>query len=223
MMKMAGSHTTPLVSGKQFQITNQNSTIQVNSLNINGLVKKLQKVSDFIATHEIDILLLQEIHLVNLQHTSKFFDQVGLTIHINKTKLQHNNYNGTAILYNTKIKGNYDIKSTIIQENRIQQLEMIDKDSKESITLFNIYLKSGSKTYHKKQRTSSLDLLEKQLRTVKDSKFYIGGDFNFITAEIDTNNPDSFGKSINLDKWKQMEKNFKIHDSRIWEESDKLS
>ena len=63
-----------------FSGTNKNSsTLQINSLNVNGLEKKVGKVVDFMNKNDVDILLLQETHLFNVDRTTRFFNQAGLT------------------------------------------------------------------------------------------------------------------------------------------------
>ena len=85
------------------------NTIQVNSLNINGLKKKLVKTTDFMKQNNIDILLLQEIHLINEKLVTDYMKQNNFLIYINKTLNQHNNYNGTAFVLSNKICSTYNI------------------------------------------------------------------------------------------------------------------
>ena len=95
-----------------------NSTIQINSLNINGLAKKLVKTADFIKLNSIDILFLQETHLIDKQKVTSYFKQNNLSFFINKTRNQHNNYNGTAFIVNHRIASNYKVEPIILQDNR---------------------------------------------------------------------------------------------------------
>ena len=105
--------TEPCVQEKSM-IMNQTKNILVHSLNVNGLHNKCNKVKDFIKLHNVDILLLQEVHICDKSLMEDFFSQHDMKILINKVNNQHNNYNGTAFIFNKRITLNYKIETSVL-------------------------------------------------------------------------------------------------------------
>ena len=115
---------------------NYSSLVKIHTLNINGLEKKLKKLTDFICQNKIDILLLQETHNIDKKTVEKHFQKYGQRAYLNKEKNQHNNYNGTAFIVNENTINNFRIESSVLQTNRLQKLTL-QNDANEIIVLFN--------------------------------------------------------------------------------------
>ena len=79
------------------------SLVNIHTLNINGLDKKMGKLTDFIKQSKIDILLLQETHIFDKVALERHLSNHGQRAHLNKEKNLHNNYDGTAFVYNDQI------------------------------------------------------------------------------------------------------------------------
>ena len=189
----------------------QNNYILIHSLNVNGITSKINKVKEFIEINKIDILLLQEIHVCDIPLVKDFFKQYNLYVEINKKINQHNNYNGTAFIYNERIQINYNIEFSILEENRLQKVTLSDSENTD-LVLYNIYCRTGSGSYVTKQRCKTITLIEKDINQIKYSNIFIGGDFNFITDKIDTNG-NFVSNDRDVQKWMDIEEGCGIYDS----------
>ena len=187
------------------------NTILVHSLNVNGLTRKLNKVKDFIKLHKIDILLLQEVHKCDEQLVERFFEEHNLLIKINKIINQHNNFNGTAIVFNKSITLNYDVQIQILEDNRLQKA-VLSNSEHGNILLYNTYFRTGSGSYVIKQRCKTIDLIEKDLKTLSYCNVFIGGDFNFVTNILDSN-CDIDENSLDVNRWLHFVNSFNFFDS----------
>ena len=190
---------------------NQGNHILIHSLNINGIKKKIKKVKDFIEINNIDILLLQEVHVCDVNLVQEFFKDHNLHIEINKTINQHNNYNGTAIVINKKIQIKYKMEFSTLEENRVQKLTLSDEENID-LVLYNVYFRTGNGTYVTKQRCKTIELIERDLNKISLSNIFIGGDFNFIMDKLDTNG-EFDGKELDIERWSDFEESCNIHDS----------
>ena len=108
------------------------SLVHINSLNINGLEGKLNKLTDFILQNNTDILLLQETHKIHNGLIQKHLGNHGLRTFLNKVVNEHNNYDGTAFVFNSKISDAFEIQHNVLQSNRLQKLTLVN-DEKEVI------------------------------------------------------------------------------------------
>ena len=178
---------------------NQNrlsGTLKVNSVNINGLQDKLLKVRDFFEMNKLDILLIQETHNFQQSDAQALFEDHNLLLYINKEMTHpfpHGHlYNGTAVLFNKSLLEDFEVKHEILQRNRIQKVtlvkknEGIDCDDNRDLVLYNVYFKSGNSKFVRKQRSFSMDILNKNLERLYDKRIILGGDFNFVTCNLDT-------------------------------------
>ena len=195
------------------ETTAKNNTIKISSLNINGLRYKKNKVIDFIKQNDIHILLLQEIHNIDIQQTTIHFRQNGLVLYCNKIRNEHNNFDGTAIIFKKDLEYKFCFKNYVLQNNRLQKLSVTSKENDYNFDIYNLYLKTGDTAYVKRQRLKSLELLEQNLKESgdKDLRTLVGGDFNFVTHEMDTNKIHNVG--MDIEKWVQIENIFNLKDS----------
>ena len=193
--------------------TVKNNTLQISSLNINGLRYKKNKVIDFIKQNNIHILLLQEIHNIDIQQTTLYFRQNGLVIYCNKIRNEHNNFDGTAFIFKKDLESKFCFQNYVLQNNRLQKLSVTSKENDYNFDIYNLYLKTGDTAYVKRQRLKSLELLEQNLKESgdKDLRTLVGGDFNFVTHEMDTNKIPNGG--MDIEKWVQIENIFNLKDS----------
>ena len=100
-----------------------------------------------------------------------------------------------------------------MQDNRLQKLTLISKLTKETLNLYNLYLRTGDGSYVVKQRHKSLSLLGKDISEENSLRCLVGGDFNFITNELDTNNPlPTTQRKDDVLKWLDIEDKFQLYD-----------
>lgn len=190
------------------------SLVNIHTLNINGLDKKMGKLTDFIKQNKIDILLLQETHIFDKVALERHLSNHGQRAHLNKEKNLHNNYDGTAFVYNDQISANFKIDANVIQTNRLQKMILVN-DEKETIVFYNLYLTTGNGSHVSKQRCYTLKLLKKDLQSLeKCSDVYVGGDFNFVTNKLDTSNPASLEKKTpeDIEIWEDIKRQFLLKD-----------
>ena len=86
------------------------------------------------------------------------------------------------------------------------------------MSFYNLYLTTGdNKSYVKKQRLHTLELLDKNIKQSDSEKVFVGGDFNFITCELDTNHSEDFAQKskkigMDIEKWLNMEQELNLQD-----------
>ena len=184
---------------------------------MNGLSRKIGKVTDFIKFHKIDVLMVQETHVFQTDIITQHLERNGLSILINKKRNTLNNYDGTAFIVNKKVVEGFSLQSCILQDNRLQKLTLISNQSQESFSLYNVYMKTGNNILVKRQRLHTLQILEKDLGESVSVKLIVGGDFNFITNRLDTNSNNNeankkLAEEVDAKKWIGIIKQHKLKD-----------
>ena len=123
----------------------KNKNIKMCSININGLINKLDVIHNLIEDNKLDIMCIQEIHLLDenkLKNWAKVFKYKVLINQIYELPKMKFSKEGTIIILNQNIVDNYTIKE-LIYKNRIQYLNIeneYEKFSTYSIATFQIKL-----------------------------------------------------------------------------------
>ena len=96
---------------------NNNTLINICSININRLNNKLDTVHNLIEDNKIDIMCIQEIHLLDknkLENWSKIFNYKVLINQIYELSKMKFSKEGTIIVLKQNVVNNYSIKEELI-------------------------------------------------------------------------------------------------------------
>ena len=171
----------------------KNKNIKMCSININGLNNKLDVIQNLIEDNQIDIMCIQEIHLLDenkLENWSKIFNYKVLINQIYELPKMKFSKEGTIIILNQNIINNYKIKEELIYKNRIQYVNI--ENENENFSIFNCYFSNKTN-----ERMNQMKMLNEKTKMIKNN-IIILGDFNFIEDKLDTKNEHLF--KISKDK-----------------------
>ena len=161
------------------------SLFTIASLNINGMEKSLQNLNCFMATNKIDVLCVQETHLVNKQSLNRWKQQHSMVCFENFGE-KNSRYAGTAILVSKYCQNTINADSQIILENRIQCVKI--QHNQNQILIINCYLPSGNSALNIRSRTLTLNVISNFLEKEKFDHLVLAGDFNMVLQQIDKAN-----------------------------------
>lgn len=109
--------------------------MRLGTINVNGLKKRQNQVINFVKDNDLDILLMQEVHLIDTENVHKIEKEVSGIIYFN-SKIQ---WAGTAILIRKNIQNlqinRIDNNKTNLQ-NRLTHIQVV---TRENINIINVY------------------------------------------------------------------------------------
>ena len=150
-------------------------------------------IQNLIEDNQIDIMCIQEIHLLDenkLENWSKIFNYKVLINQIYELPKMKFSKEGTIIILNQNIINNYKIKEELIYKNRIQYVNI--ENENENFSIFNCYFSNKTN-----ERMNQMKMLNEKTKMIKNN-IIILGDFNFIEDKLDTKNEHLF--KISKDK-----------------------
>jgi exodeoxyribonuclease-3 len=158
----------------------------IASWNVNSIRARLEHVRAWLAAHNPDVLLLQELKAA--EFPSLFFQEVGYT----SAAVTQKSYNGVAILSRRPVQ----VTSTTLigdeMDSHARFLEAVVND----IRIVNIYLPNGNPVASDKffYELAWMDRLHQQMQAwlKSDLPTLVGGDFNVIPEDIDCHKPASW-------------------------------
>jgi exodeoxyribonuclease III len=158
----------------------------IASWNVNSIRARLEHVKTWLAAHNPDVLLLQELKAT--EFPAELFNQLGYA----SAAVTQKSYNGVAILSRHPI----DILSTTLlgdeTDSHARFLEVVIDD----IRIANIYLPNGNPVGSEKfvYKLDWMDRLHRQMQIWLKSGMptLVGGDFNVIPEDIDCHKPASW-------------------------------
>jgi exodeoxyribonuclease-3 len=160
---------------------------KIVTFNVNSIKVRLQIVLDFLAEHNPDILLLQELKCETDKFPGIELEAAGYNLYI----LGQKAYNGVAILSKLPLK---NIRTDLMPTDTAARY--IQGELPNGIVVASLYLPNGNPMPSEKfdYKLEFMDKLQKHFKNLlKDNKkFIIGGDYNVIYTDEDAYNPKAF-------------------------------
>jgi exodeoxyribonuclease-3 len=158
----------------------------IASWNVNSIRARLQHVTNWLALHSPDVLLLQELKAE--EFPALLFQQLGYT----SAAVTQKSYNGVAILSRHPIA---TVSTTLIGDEADSHARFLEAEIN-GIRVANIYAPNGNPVGSDKflYKLAWMDRLHQQLRIWLSSGVptLVGGDFNVIPEDIDCHKPSSW-------------------------------
>jgi exodeoxyribonuclease-3 len=158
----------------------------IASWNVNSIRARLEHVKTWLAAHNPDVLLVQELKAT--EFPALFFKDLGYE----SEAVTQKSYNGVAILSRHPIQV---ISTTLIgdeMDSHARFLEAVIKD----LRIVNIYLPNGNPVGTDKffYKLAWMDRLHQQMQLWLKTGVptVVGGDFNVIPEDIDCHKPSSW-------------------------------
>lgn len=165
--------------------------MKIATWNVNSLKVRLPQVLAWLASHQPDVLLLQEIKMIDADFPSAAFLELGYFSYVSGQKA----YNGVACL--SKKEMHHPIVDLPDFQDPARRLMAIDF---ENIRIINVYIPNGeapgSDKYQYKLRWLSafISFLKDQLTHYP--QICIGGDFNIAPHDLDVHDPKRWSGKI---------------------------
>lgn len=165
--------------------------LTIATWNVNSVKIRLEQVTQWMQTHAVDVLALQETKITDEQFPREHFEALGYHLSFSGQK----SYNGVAVI------SRYPLSDVVMDIDFIQDPQRrILAVTVEGIRLLNLYVPNGSHVgsdkYHYK--LSWLDgiyhYLKKQLEQCPHVA--VVGDFNIAPDDHDVHDPDLWEGSI---------------------------
>ncbi len=160
------------------------TTWNVNSLNI-----RLNQVLEYLSTHKIDILCLQETKMTNDKFPTTAFQEIGYNCIYDGEKT----YNGVAVISKEKlILNSSSLTGSSSESKRFLDVTLVNNKYK-NLNVLNVYIPNGSEIGSDKYNYK-MEWLEKLLNYLKKSltkneNTILLGDFNIAPEDIDVYDP----------------------------------
>ena len=158
----------------------------IASWNVNSIRARIEHVKAWIAAHNPDILLLQELKAA--EFPAAFFEGLGYA----SAAVTQKAYNGVAILSRQPI---HTIATTLLGDETDSHARFLEAVVR-GIRIVNIYLPNGNPINSDKfvYKLAWMDRLYEQLQIWLKSGMptLVGGDFNVIPEDIDCHKPASW-------------------------------
>jgi exodeoxyribonuclease-3 len=165
---------------------NWTAMIRIATWNINSIKVRLEPVKDWLAKHQPDLLLLQEIKCKTESFPSASFQELGY----HSTVLGQPGYNGVAILSREPVKR---IASALPFEDPLARFLDIEWNG---LRVINIYAPNGNPVASEKfmYKLKWLEHLISYIEKLRASRtpFLVAGDYNIIPAPIDARHPENW-------------------------------
>ncbi len=165
--------------------------MKIATWNVNSMKVRLAHVLEWLATHEPDVLVLQEIKQVSEAFPAEALEEVGYNSLANGQKT----YNGVAIVS----RGEVTDVVTAIPDYDDEQKRVLAATIM-GVRVVNLYVPNGqavgSEKYDYKLGwlTALSGFLEDELR--RHEKLVVLGDFNIAPADADVYDPEKWGDAI---------------------------
>ena len=158
----------------------------IASWNVNSIRARIEHVKAWIAAHNPDILLLQELKAA--EFPAAFFEGLGYA----SAAVTQKAYNGVAILSRQPI---HTIATTLLGDETDSHARFLEAVVR-GIRIVNIYLPNGNPINSDKfvYKLAWMDRLYEQMQIWLKSGMptLVGGDFNVIPEDIDCHKPASW-------------------------------
>lgn len=156
-------------------------TLNIASLNINGISKKIHHIIKFFKENKIHILALQETHRCINKHVETL-DQFNLKLFRNTPSFEDPVYTGTAFIVDKNLT--IEMEDSPLIKNRAQILKIKDDAlSYETISIYNIYAPQGVSA----EKTRFFETIYAELNSTTGPIILLG-DFNNTLKVIDNKN-----------------------------------
>ena len=166
------------------------SVLKLVTWNINGIRARLERVLEFLVSHQPDILCVQEIKSADKTFPFKALQKTGYEIAIHGQP----GFNGVGLFTKTPAT---DIKTGLDEQARVIA------GTVQGIRVINVYVPNGQKIGSPKHvyKLHWLDELESFLDQEREqyTDFILTGDFNVAPADIDMAHPDKWKGKIPSD------------------------
>ena len=150
--------------------------MRFGTINVNGLIKRQYQVINFVKDNDLDVLLVQEIHLIGKEDIHKIEKEVSWIIYLNS----QNPWAGTAILIRKNLQ-NLQINRIENDEIRLQnRLSHIQITTQETLNIINVYCPADHE-----DKDDFFQDLNNYLEFYQDEKIILAGDFNYVENEDD--------------------------------------
>lgn len=165
--------------------------IKLATWNVNSLKVRLDQVMDWLKTHDVDILALQETKLTDDQFPVKVFEDSGFHVSFSGQKT----YNGVAIVSRSPLT---DISAGIPGFDDPQRRVLAATVAE--LRLINLYVPNGAEVSSEKYQYKLSWLAEVRRYIETQLKIYpnlaVVGDFNIAPADNDVHDPKSWEGSV---------------------------
>ena len=170
--------------------------MKVATWNVNSIAVRLEQVLNWLKTHDIDVLCLQETKCVDEKFPLEAIENGGY----NAVFMGQKSYNGVAILSKHSIK---DVQYNFPDDDTDAPKRLIAA-TVENIRIVNTYIPNGTELWTDKF-TFKLDWLQRLRRFFdetcpKDSDVLLCGDFNVAPEELDVWNVKAWEGKLHFTK-----------------------
>jgi exodeoxyribonuclease III len=164
----------------------QHHPMVIASWNVNSIRARLEHVKTWLAVHNPDVLLLQELKAA--EFPAECFKGLGYA----SASVTQKGYNGVAILSRHPM----DVISTTLVGDETDSHARFIEAVVNNIRIVNIYLPNGNPVGSDKflYKLAWMDRLQLQMQTWLKSEIptVVGGDFNVIPEDIDCHKPEAW-------------------------------
>ena len=150
--------------------------MRFGTINVNGLIKRQNQVITFIKDNDLDVLLMQEVHLIGKEDIHKIEKEVSGIIYLNS----QNPWAGTAILIRKNLQNlqiNRIENDKIRLQNRLTHIQII---TQETLNIINVYCPADHE-----DKDDFFQDLNNYLEIYQDEKIILAGDFNYVEKNDD--------------------------------------
>lgn len=196
--------------------------MKIVSLNINGIKTHWHKLKNLMEIEKNwNIMCVQETHRGdknkiqnwgeknNLQYYPNHIDRDE--IWIDKEEKKRLYFKGTGIFLKKELERHYTIKSEIVQEHRIQVLELKNRETGQKVNVYNVYGPPDVGRWQTKVYLTLTNHIEKE-----PDNAVVCGDFNIVTDRLDSKNITNFKLTPAAKNWKAFTNIHKIRDVWRW-------
>lgn len=172
--------------------------MQIATWNVNSIRTRKEQVLQWLQSHPVDILCLQETKVTDDLFPRSPFEELGYYVYVSGQK----SYNGVAILSRSPLEnvatGFADFLGESVAEFDRQKRFLTG--TLDNMRIVNLYVPNGSEIdsdkydYKLKWLAVLYDTLQKWLQA--ESNILVCGDFNIVLEARDVHDPDVIGKRI---------------------------
>lgn len=158
----------------------------IASWNVNSIRARMEHVRNWLAAHNPDVLLMQELKAA--EFPAELFRDLGYE----SAAVTQKSYNGVAVLSRTPMEV---VSTTLIGDEEDSHARFLEV-SIDGLRVVNIYAPNGNPVGSEKflYKLAWMDRLHRQMQMWLESErpTVVGGDFNVIPEDIDCHKPASW-------------------------------